>query len=173
MNHISYIKEATKGVKCCQEPVFQKDSVYQHLQSNHLLSMSMTPITGHPKTMDIVCPNSKAKKHRNMEWLRCNWIALELYLLRLHQVFGTFVTLPDRMHRVHAFRNFGLPSTTARTLWMLGSHRRLVRLWACETLLPVIGPLPHISHRCAIIFVLLCPRKLGPALIPHACRRIK
>jgi hypothetical protein len=33
----------------------------------------------------------------------------------------------------------------------LGSQRRLVLLWAWETLLPVTGPLPQISHTFAMI----------------------
>jgi hypothetical protein len=59
------------------------------------------------------------------------------------------------MHRVHALMYFGLPSTMARTRWTLGFHLRLVTLWAWEMLLPVIGPLPQISHRCAIVEFLL------------------
>ena len=39
----------------------------------------------------------------------------------------------------------------ARTRWRFGNQRLLVTLWACEILLPVIGPLPQISHRCAIV----------------------
>jgi len=68
---------------------------------------------------------------------------------------GAFVTFPERMHRVQTFTYFGLPSTTARTRWILGSQRRLLTLWAWEILLPVIGPLPQISHRCAIVEILL------------------
>jgi len=68
---------------------------------------------------------------------------------------GALLTLPERIQRVHTLTYFGLPSTIARTRWMLGSHRRLVTLWACEILLPVIGPLPQISHRCAIVEILL------------------
>jgi len=59
------------------------------------------------------------------------------------------------MQRVQAFTYFGLPSTIARTRWMFGNQRRLVTLWAWEMLLPVIGPLPQISHRCAIVEILL------------------
>jgi hypothetical protein len=68
---------------------------------------------------------------------------------------GAFVTFPERMHRVQTFTYFGLPSTTARTRWTLGSQRRLLTLWAWEILLPDIGPLPQISHRCAIVEILL------------------
>src|SRR5215208_6002457 len=35
----------------------------------------------------------------------------------------------------------------------LGSKRRRVRLFACETLLPNCGPLPQTSHRFAIDFL--------------------
>jgi len=74
--------------------------------------------------------------------------------------------LPERMHRVQARMCFGLPSTTARTRCRLGCHRRLVTLWAWEMLLPVIGPLPQISHRCAMIVILLeVPKRMGTHLI--------
>jgi hypothetical protein len=59
------------------------------------------------------------------------------------------------MHRVQTLTYFGLPSTIARTRWRLGSQRRLLTLWAWEILLPLIGPLPQISHRCAIVEILL------------------
>jgi hypothetical protein len=39
------------------------------------------------------------------------------------------VTLPARIHEVHTCSRFGAPLTSARTRWMLGSHRRLVRRW--------------------------------------------
>jgi hypothetical protein len=68
---------------------------------------------------------------------------------------GALVTLPERMQRVHTLMYFGVPSTIARTRWMFGSHLRLLTLWAWEMLLPVIGPLPQISHRCAIFLLLL------------------
>src|SRR5829696_7068288 len=35
----------------------------------------------------------------------------------------------------------------------LGSKRRRVRLFACETLLPNCGPLPQTSHRLAITLI--------------------
>jgi hypothetical protein len=61
---------------------------------------------------------------------------------------------------------FGWPSTTARTRCRLGSQRRLVTLCAWEMLLPVIGPLPQISHRCAISMVLLeVPKRMGTHFI--------
>src|ERR1700727_2916687 len=49
-----------------------------------------------------------------------------------------------------------------RTLWMLGSHRRLVRRWECDTDLPKPGPFPQISHTAAIV---QAPQMFGgPAL---------
>jgi hypothetical protein len=59
------------------------------------------------------------------------------------------------MHRVHTLTYFGRPSTIARTRWRLGNQRRFVTLWAWEILLPLIGPLPQISHRCAMSELLL------------------
>ena len=76
------------------------------------------------------------------------------------------MTLPERMQRVHARMYFGLPSTRARTRCRLGSQRRFVTLCAWEILLPVIGPLPQISHRCAISVILLeGPKRKGTHLI--------
>ena len=72
---------------------------------------------------------------------------------------GTLTTRPERMHSVQTLRCCGLPSTSARTRCRLGSHRRLVTLWAWLTLLPVIGPLPQISHRCAIVLASQGPRR--------------
>src|SRR6201996_9353342 len=46
-----------------------------------------------------------------------------------------------------------------RTLWMLGSHRRLVRRWECDTDLPKPGPFPQISQTAAIRET---PQTLGP-----------
>src|SRR6202042_2648193 len=46
-----------------------------------------------------------------------------------------------------------------RTLWMLGSHRRLVRRWECDTDLPKPGPFPQISQTAAIRGT---PQTLGP-----------
>src|ERR671911_2190368 len=39
----------------------------------------------------------------------------------------SFCTLPDLMQPVQAWTRFGAPSTTARTRWMFGVHRRLGR----------------------------------------------
>src|SRR3954471_8364954 len=56
------------------------------------------------------------------------------------------------MHDVHALMRFLLPPgwAAARTVWMLGSHRRLVRRWECDTDLPKPGPFPQISQTAAI-----------------------
>src|SRR5262245_34255630 len=56
------------------------------------------------------------------------------------------------MQEVHTLMRFLLPPgwVTARTVWMLGSHRRLVRRWECETDLPKPGPFPQISQTAAI-----------------------
>jgi len=86
---------------------------------------------------------------------------------------GALVTLPERMQRVHTLTYFGLPSTSARTRWMLGRHRRLVTLWAWEILLPVIGPLPQISHRCAIVEFLLEVPAWGLNCLTHVTRYCK
>jgi len=60
-------------------------------------------------------------------------------------------TAPDRIQRVHTLARWTLPlSLTIRTFLRFGSHRLLFLLWAWDTLLPVTGPLPQISHFFAI-----------------------
>jgi hypothetical protein len=53
-------------------------------------------------------------------------------------------------HWVHTRIRFGAPSTRTRTVWRLGYQRRLLRLFAWLTLLPVTGPLAHTAHTRAI-----------------------
>jgi hypothetical protein len=53
-------------------------------------------------------------------------------------------------HWVHTRIRFGAPSTRTRTVWRLGYQRRLLRLLAWLTLLPVTGPLAHTAHTRAI-----------------------
>jgi hypothetical protein len=61
-----------------------------------------------------------------------------------------FVTLPERMHEVQT-RIFLLPfAVFAFTGRKLTFQRRFVTLCACEILLPDFGPLPQISHTCAM-----------------------
>src|SRR5271163_3278053 len=59
---------------------------------------------------------------------------------------------------------------TTCTVWTLGSHRRLVRRWECDTDLPKPGPFPQISHTAAMMKLLKCSgvrrlahREPGPA----------
>lgn len=61
-------------------------------------------------------------------------------------------TLPAFRQDVHTLTRCLLPPgvATARTDWMFGSHRRLVRRWECDTDLPKPGPFPQISHTAAI-----------------------
>src|SRR5882672_8075848 len=56
------------------------------------------------------------------------------------------------MHDVQTLMRFLLPPgrSTARTVWMFGSQRRLVRRWECDTDLPKPGPFPQISQTAAI-----------------------
>jgi hypothetical protein len=63
---------------------------------------------------------------------------------------GRLTTLPDLMQEVQALTRFGTPPTSARTRWMLGSQRRLVR--RCEWLMfiPNDGFLPQMSHTAAM-----------------------
>ncbi len=50
------------------------------------------------------------------------------------------------MHFVHTLARLTLPLSSMRIFWILAFHFRLVRLTECETLLPDVCPLPHISH---------------------------
>src|SRR2546421_10454602 len=54
------------------------------------------------------------------------------------------------MHDVQTWTRFGLPFTIARTRWMLGFQRRLVRRWEWLMLMPNEGCLPHTSHTAAM-----------------------
>lgn len=60
-------------------------------------------------------------------------------------------TLPALMHDVHTFIRFGVEPTTARTRWMFGFQRRLVRRCECEMLCPKPGPLPQTSQVAATV----------------------
>src|SRR5918994_6789105 len=59
---------------------------------------------------------------------------------------GAFVILPDLMQPVHTLTRLTVPSTRARTRWMFGFQRRLVRRCECDTDMPHEGFLPHTSH---------------------------
>src|SRR3990170_2955203 len=61
------------------------------------------------------------------------------------------------MQLVHALTRRGVPSTSARTRWTFGSHRRLFRLCENVTDLPNQGFLPQMSHTAAI----------GPSRLPE------
>src|SRR4029077_699022 len=50
------------------------------------------------------------------------------------------------MHEVHALTRFGDPFTTARTRWMFGFQRRLVRRCEWLSFMPKIGFLSHTSQ---------------------------
>ena len=56
---------------------------------------------------------------------------------------------PARRHEVHTEMRRGAPFTTARTRWMLGFQRRLVRRWEWLTLIPNEGCLPQTSQTAA------------------------
>ena len=51
---------------------------------------------------------------------------------------------------MHTCTRFGEPFTSARTRWMLGFQRRLVRRWEWLILMPNEGCFPHTSHTDAI-----------------------
>ena len=54
------------------------------------------------------------------------------------------------MQEVHTWSLRGEPLTMARTLWMFGFQRRLVRRWEWLMLMPNDGRFPHTSQTAAI-----------------------
>src|SRR5690606_17686288 len=71
--------------------------------------------------------------------------------LRQRQAETLRVTLPALRQEVHTLTRLGVPPTIARTRWMFGFQRRLVRMWECETLCPKPGPLPQTSQLAATV----------------------
>ena len=71
------------------------------------------------------------------------------------------VTLPERMQPVQTFICLGVPLTTARTCWMFGFQRRLVRRCENETFMPNDGFLPQISQTDAMMNYLPGHGRLG------------
>ena len=61
---------------------------------------------------------------------------------------GPMVTPAGVSRAVHVYST--RPSTSARTRWMFGFQRRLVRRCECDTDMPHEGFLPQISHTEAI-----------------------
>jgi hypothetical protein len=68
---------------------------------------------------------------------------------------GGLVTLPARMQEVQTCNRRGDPLTTARTFWMLGSQRLLVRRWEWLRFIPNEGCLPQTSQTAATTRTLL------------------
>ena len=54
------------------------------------------------------------------------------------------------MQLVHTWSRFGVPFTMARTRWMLGFQRRLVRRWEWLIDMPNDGCFPQTSHTAAM-----------------------
>src|SRR5689334_8475967 len=67
---------------------------------------------------------------------------------------GQRVTLPALRHEVHTWSRFGVPFTTARTRWMLGSKRRRVAFLDHGRLLPKDGFLAQMSQTAATVLLL-------------------
>ena len=64
---------------------------------------------------------------------------------------GALTILPDFRQPVHTLTRLTEPLTRARTRWMFGFQRRLVRRWECDTDMPHEGFLPHTSHTEAMV----------------------
>lgn len=69
----------------------------------------------------------------------------------LAAVSQAFAIFPALMQLVHTRIRFGAPFTRAFTACRFTFHRRRVTLCACEMLFPNCGPLPQMSHTCAIV----------------------
>jgi hypothetical protein len=69
----------------------------------------------------------------------------------LTAVSQAFAIFPALMQLVHTRIRFGAPFTRAFTACRFTFHRRRVTLCACEMLFPNCGPLPQMSHTCAIV----------------------
>src|SRR3954447_22436322 len=67
------------------------------------------------------------------------------------------------MHEVQTFIRLRRPGTLACTVWMFGFHRRRVRRWEWDTLLPKPGPLPQTSHTLATEISQVIYRQHGPS----------
>src|SRR5436189_173743 len=69
----------------------------------------------------------------------------------IKRFYAALIIFPDLMQRVQTFiRPFPPAGSWTRIDCRFGSKRRRVLLFACETLFPNCGPLPHTSHRFAI-----------------------
>src|SRR3954447_5635749 len=82
------------------------------------------------------------------------------FLLRSRSDQLAFLTRLLFRHCVQTRIRLGAPSTRTRTVCRLGYQRRLVRLLAWLTLLPVTGPLAHMAQTRAISSTLVsCPKR--------------
>src|SRR4029078_2337248 len=66
------------------------------------------------------------------------------------------------MQLVQTLTRLGEPLTSARTRWMFGFQRRLVRRWECDTDIPHEGPLPHTSQTDAMTYSCEELLRVGP-----------
>ena len=57
---------------------------------------------------------------------------------------------PAFKHFAQTLTRLGVPFTSARTRWMLGSHRRGERRWEWETCIPKNGVFPQMSQTAAM-----------------------
>ena len=72
------------------------------------------------------------------------------------------MTLPALRQEVQTLSRFGVAPTMARTRWMLGFQRRLVRRWECETEWPKDGFLPQTSQLAATgVLLMLLGHAIG------------
>jgi len=79
-------------------------------------------------------------------------------------------TLPERKHLVQTLTLWGVPFTTARTLFRFGAQVLLDCLCECEYCTPAITPLLQISHLLAIkIHLLLRDLHLLKSLLKIIC----
>ena len=101
-----------------------------------------------PRFPKASAPKSKKPTRKNAGWAfqyRSEYKILNGYPLIALSIRPCF------MQEVQTFMRLWVPPIFTRTFCRLGIDRRFVRLFERLTLFPTAGPLPHISHRCAII----------------------
>jgi len=75
-------------------------------------------------------------------------------------------TLPERMHRVHAYTCRGEPFTSAFTRFTLGFHIRFDRRWEWLTLMPKETPLSQYAHFAIVLHLPLLGGYFSPYITP-------
>ena len=81
------------------------------------------------------------------------------------------VTLPALRQETQTFTRFGVPEIMARTRWMFGFQRRLLRICECEIECPKPGPLPQTSQLEATMDLLVVDKSESEGQNSHHAGR--